>query len=54
MPKSNHTITITVLDKVATAQGSEKIVCGNSDYVAVFAFDDEWAAQDAKTARFIT
>lgn len=54
MPKSNHTIQITVQDKVAMALGNEKIVCGNSDYVAVFDFDEDWAAQGVKTARFIS
>ena len=54
MPKSNHTIQITVHDKVAMALGNEKIVCGNSDYVAVFDFDEDWAAQGVKTARFIS
>lgn len=30
-----------------------RIVCGNSDYLISFDFDEEWAAHDAKTARFI-
>lgn len=45
-------IKITVRDKVATGDGS-RIVCGNSDYMAVFSFDEEWAAYDVKTARFV-
>ena len=45
-------IHITVKDKVATGGGS-RIVCGNSDYQAVFSFDEEWAAYDVKTARFV-
>lgn len=45
-------IHITVKDKVATGDGS-RIVCGNSDYMAVFSFDEEWAAYDVKTARFV-
>lgn len=45
-------IHITVKDKVATGDGS-RIVCGNSDYKAVFSFDEEWAAYDVKTARFV-
>ena len=48
MPK----IHVTVKDKVATGEGS-RIVCGNSDYMAVFSFDEEWAAYDVKTARFV-
>ena len=43
---------ITIRDKVATGDGS-RIVCGNSDYKAVFSFDEEWAAYDVKTARFV-
>ncbi len=35
-------IQITVASKIAAAQGSPSIVCGNSDYTAVFAFDGEW------------
>lgn len=30
-----------------------RIVCGNSDYKIAFNFDEEWAAHDEKTARFI-
>ena len=45
-------IHITVRNKIATGDRS-RIVCGNSDYVAVFDFDAEWAAYDAKTARFV-
>lgn len=45
-------IHITVKEKVATGDGS-RIVCGNSDYQAVFSFDEEWAAYDVKTARFV-
>ena len=28
------------------------IVCGNSDYIINFSFDEEWAEHEAKTARF--
>lgn len=45
-------IHITVKDKIATGDGS-RIVCGNSDYMAVFSFDEEWAAYTMKTARFV-
>lgn len=46
------TVNITVRDKIATGDRS-RIVCGNSDYVAVFDFDAEWDAFDRKTARFV-
>ena len=45
-------IHIMVSNKIATGDGS-RIVCGNSDYMAVFSFDEEWAAHDVKTARFV-
>ena len=45
-------IYIPIRAKIA-ASPDEKIVCGNSDYIINFAFDDEWDAAGAKTARFI-
>lgn len=48
-----HIINITVQDKIATHVGDAYYVCGNSDFVVRFDFDDEWAALDVKTARFI-
>ena len=47
-----QTIIINVTGKVATAEGSPFIVCGNSDYIIKFNFDDAWAAYITKTARF--
>ena len=49
----NRTITITIRDKIARADRTVYI-CGNSDFVAHFDFDDDWAEHDAKTARFIS
>ena len=49
MPKIN----IIVREKIAQAVGDTHIVCGNSDYIAVFDFDAEWDAYETKTARFI-
>ena len=46
-------ISITVKNKVARAD-RVIIVCDNSDYTAVFDFDDEWSAYDTKTARFVS
>lgn len=44
-------INVKIRDKVATcAEG--RIVCGNADYTIDFDFDAEWAAYEAKTARF--
>ena len=45
-------IMIEVIEKVAAVSGAPVIVCGNSDYTVVFAFDSEWDAYIAKTARF--
>lgn len=46
-------INITVREKIAHTISDTCIVCGNSDYVAVFDFDAEWDAYATKTARFI-
>ena len=48
-----HIINITVRDKIATHVGDAYYVCGNTDYEVHFDFDDEWAAMESKTARFI-
>lgn len=45
-------INVTVRDKVAKSVGNAVCVCGNSDYVINFTFDEEWAAFEVKTARF--
>lgn len=45
---------ITVNNKVATYLSRDgNIVCGNSDYQIIFAFDDEWNGYEEKIARFI-
>lgn len=46
------TIDINVQNKIATAAQGACVVCGNSDYVVNFAFDEEWNEYNAKTARF--
>lgn len=46
-------IDINITDKHAVAVGDPVIVCGNSDYVARFDFDAEWAEYEYKTARFV-
>lgn len=47
-------VNVSVINKVATAsKRSPKIVCGNSDYVVKFTFDDEWSGYDKKYARFV-
>ena len=48
-----HIINVTVRDKIATYVGDVYYVCGNSDFVVHFDFDEEWGALDVKTARFI-
>lgn len=45
---------IIINNKIATyVKRSGAVVCGNSDYVAEFAFDQEWDAYPIKTARFV-
>ena len=46
-------ISITVRSKIAELQGLQQIVCGNSDYVAVFDLDSDWDEYDLKTAHFV-
>lgn len=49
-----RTLHITVNNKIATYLTRDgNIVCGNSDYQIVFAFDSEWDAHEEKVARFI-
>lgn len=44
---------IIINNKIATyVKRSGAVVCGNSDYVAEFAFDQEWDAHESKIARF--
>ncbi len=44
---------ITVRNKIATYTADVPYVCGNSDYTAVFTFDEEWNEHTQKTARFV-
>ncbi len=44
-------VIITVREKIAQVSGSPEIVCGNSDYAAVFDLDSEWDSYDVKTMR---
>ena len=46
-------VKINVAGKIATALGAPVIICGNSDYLARFTFDEEWSDYDVKTARFV-
>jgi glycerophosphoryl diester phosphodiesterase len=47
-------IKITVAGKIATnTTPAVVIVCGNKDYTVAFDLDDEWAAETARTARFV-
>lgn len=46
-------IHITVRERIAQADGDPEIVCGNSDYTAVFDFDTEWVAYPQKTMRTV-
>ena len=47
------TINVTVRDKIASAVGDIVYICGNSDYIINFDFDEEWDAYGVKTARFV-
>lgn len=44
---------VTIRDKIATYAEMRPYVCGNSDYVIHFEMDEEWAAHETKTARFV-
>lgn len=46
------TLKINVTDKIPTAADNYIIVCGNSDYIIQFDFDEEWNAHQIKTAQF--
>lgn len=41
---------VIIANKIATGDGT-KIVCGNSDYIVNFTFDEEWAKYETKTMR---
>lgn len=45
-------IDISVANKIARVDTEDVYVCGNSDYVINFTFDEEWNAYKTKTARF--
>lgn len=44
-------ITIRVRNRIAEAVGSPEIICGNDGYNVIFDLDEEWSAQEIKTAR---
>lgn len=44
-------ITIRVRNRIAETVGSPEIICGNDGYNLLFDLDDEWSAQEIKTAR---
>lgn len=45
-------VNITIKEKIARLEEPTFIVCGNSDYVVTFSFDEEWKVYNTKTARF--
>lgn len=45
-------INVKIRDKIAVAARKSLYICGNSDFVVVFDFDDEWTSHETKTARF--
>lgn len=48
----SEVISITIRDKIAVSAEDALYVCGNSDYVLEFDFDEEWNPHNIKTARF--
>lgn len=44
---------VTIRSKIAVYMGIDPYICGNSDYTIRFDFDEEWAAHETKTARFV-
>lgn len=48
-----RSINIIVRDKIATNPTHARYVCGNSDFVIRFDFDEEWNEIKTKTARFV-
>ena len=49
-----NVIQIEIKNKIAELSAPALIVCGNSDYVVEFNFDEEWAEHPIRTARFST
>jgi len=45
-------INITIRDKIALAVDQTEYICGNSDFIVNFDFDEEWNEFTTKTARF--
>lgn len=48
-----HIIKVAVRDKIATAPRNALYICGNSDFVIEFDFDEEWHENVGKIARFV-
>lgn len=48
-----NVIGIEIKNKIAKSTGVATYVCGNSDYLIRFSFDDEWDQYDVKTARIM-
>lgn len=48
-----HIIKVAVREKIAVAPPNALYICGNSDFVIDFDFDDEWAEHEGKIARFV-
>lgn len=49
----SKTINVSVKKKIAVQTNDVIYICGNSDYVVDFDFDDEWLEHGFKTARFV-
>ena len=47
-------ISVQVRNKIATCLTDIPVVCGNSDYIVDFDFDEKWDRYEIKTARFRT
>lgn len=48
----SRVIPVKIRDRIAQAEEGFQYICGNSDFMIAFNFDDEWDEYDVKTARF--
>ncbi len=49
-----NAIDIAIREKIATKICDTVYICGNSDFIVRFDFDEEWNDYEAKTVRFVT
>lgn len=49
----NKIINVSIKDKIAVQTNEVQYICGNSGFVVVFDFDEDWDWFGTKTARFV-